>query len=130
MQWQETTNTTSTMATIASTHETGKWHAGELDCFCTWTTLTKYTDGSTYTGYLDRYGKRTGAGTFRVAIYSTLSSAAYPIATWMEYKGEWLNDKPHGMGVARRYRGGTESFCVSTLIYNGVWANGEPVEDP
>lgn len=118
------------MATIASTHETGKWHAGELDCFCTWTTLTKYTDGSTYTGYLDRYGKRTGAGTFRVAIYSTISSAAYPIATWMEYKGEWLNDKPHGMGVARRYRGGTESFCVSTLIYNGVWANGEPVEDP
>ena len=96
----------------------------------TWAKNVKHDDGSIYTGYLDRYGKRTGTGTFRTPINSGHESTAYPIATWMEYKGEWRNDKPHGMGIARRYRGGTESFCVSTLIYKGIWANGEPVNDP
>ena len=96
----------------------------------TWAKNVKHDDGSIYTGYLDRYGKRTGTGTFRTPINSGHESTTYPIATWMEYKGEWRNDKPHGMGLARRSRGGTESFCVSTLIYKGIWANGEPVNDP
>ena len=46
--------------------------------------------------------------------------------TWMEYKGEWCNDKPCGYGIIKRYRGdGT-----SKIIYEGEWTNGEPANDP
>lgn len=89
-----------------------------------------YNDGSVYKGDIDRFGKRSGFGTYRAPIVfkkfedstTTLSS----MLTWMEYKGEWCNDKPCGYGIIKRYRGdGT-----SKIIYEGEWINGEPVNDP
>jgi hypothetical protein len=97
-------------------------------CF-TWTTGTKYANGSNYTGQLDRFGNRVGMGTLRTPIYfygAIDAENTASIVNWMEYKGEWADDKPNGSGVARRYRGdGT-----STILYNGIWAKGDPVNDP
>jgi hypothetical protein len=89
----------------------------------------KYADGSIYTGQLDRFGKRTGSGTLRAPIYfygAIEDENTASIVNWMEYKGEWADDKPSGSGVARRYRGdGTY-----TVLYNGIWDHGCPVVDP
>jgi hypothetical protein len=97
--------------------------------FCTWTNETKYADGSTYKGNLDRFGKRTGTGRFRTPIYIYGAydiSKASTLLNWMEYNGEWCNDKPCGWGIVKRHRGdGT-----TTTTYEGVWANGSPLNDP
>lgn len=95
----------------------------------TWTKGMKYADGSNYTGQLDRFGNRTGSGTLRTPIYfygAIEDENTASIVNWMEYKGEWADDKPSGEGVVRRYRGdGTY-----TILYNGIWAHGCPVNDP
>ena len=95
----------------------------------TWTKGMKYADGSIYTGQLDRFGNRVGSGTLRAPIYfygAIEDENTASIVNWMEYKGEWADDKPSGEGVARRYRGdGTY-----TILYNGIWAKGCPVNDP
>ena len=134
---KQTTNT-STMATeIAQALDAGKWYTGDVEpssfkSFWTWTTNTKYADGSNYTGNLDRFGKRTGRGTFRSPIYLYGSydienkASAATIVNWMEYYGEWRNDKPNGWGIVKSYRGNG----LSTTKYEGIWANGEPVNDP
>ena len=134
---QETNTPTSTMATeIAQALDAGKWYTGDVEpsfkSFWTWTTNTKYADGSSYTGNLDRFGKRTGRGTFRTPIYFYGSfdvvnkASAATIVNWMEYYGEWRNDKPNGWGIVKSYRGNG----LSTTKYEGIWANGEPVNDP
>jgi hypothetical protein len=100
-----------------------------MTCFINWTKSTKYADGSIYTGQLDRFGNRVGMGTLRTPIYfygAIEDENTASIVNWMEYKGEWADDKPSGEGAARRYRGdGTY-----TVLYNGIWANGCPVNDP
>ena len=100
-----------------------------MTCFINWTKGTKYIDGSIYTGQIDRFGKRTGMGTLRTPIffYGVIEDEnKASIINWMEYNGEWADDKPSGEGIARRYRGdGTY-----TILYNGIWANGAPVNDP
>jgi len=104
-------------------------HASEI---WTWTNQTKYANGSNYTGNLDRFGKRTGRGTFRSPIYFYGSfdvdnkASAATIVNWMEYYGEWCDDKPDGWGSVKRYRGD----ATTITIYEGVWANGVPVNDP
>ena len=98
----------------------------------TWTNQTKYSDGSSYTGNLDRFGKRTGRGTFRSPIYFYGSfdidnkASAATIVNWMEYYGEWCDDKPNGWGIVKSRRGNG----LSTTKYEGIWANGELVNDP
>ena len=117
---KQTPTNTSTMATE---------HASEI---WTWTNQTKYANGSNYTGNLDRFGKRTGRGTFRSPIYFYGSfdvdnkASAAMIVNWMEYYGEWRDDKPNGWGIVKRYRGNG----LTTTKYEGIWANGEPVNDP
>ena len=128
----------STMATTTYLPDElcGKWIAGATATATTehswrnWTKGMTYNDGSVYKGNLDRFGKRTGFGTFRAPISVEQSDNPFSnyssLITWMEYKGEWNNDKPSGYGIVKRYRGdGT-----STIIYDGVWANGEPLNDP
>jgi len=94
----------------------------------TWTNRMKYADGSNYTGYLDRYGNRTGTGTLRSPIYFygvVEAENTASIVNWMEYRGEWKNDKPSGQGIARRYHGNG----ASTVLYNGIWAHGAPINE-
>jgi len=132
-QFPETQPTTSsTMATeIASASATASATVlppFKSSCF-TWTKGMKYADGSNYTGQLDRFGNRVGMGTLRTPIYfygAIEDENKASIVNWMEYKGEWADDKPSGSGVARKYRGdGTY-----TVLYNGIWAHGCPVVDP
>jgi len=111
----------------------GKWFTGDTEpsseSVWTWTTNAKYADGSNYTGNLDRFGKRTGRGTFRAPIYfygAIEDENTATIVNWMEYYGEWRNDKPNGWGIAKRHRGDGRS----TILYKGVWAHGDPVNDP
>jgi len=91
----------------------------------TWTNGMKLIDGSIYKGYLNRFGKRDGFGTFRNPIY--IYGAIEPDKTsaliqWMEYRGEWCDDEPNGQGILKRYRGdGT-----STVLYEGEWMSGLP----
>lgn len=137
---KQTPTNASTMATTISEAtaaiRAGKWYTGEVEPsfkgFWTWTNQTKYADGSSYTGNLDRFGKRTGRGTFRSPIYFYGSfdvlnkDSAATIVNWMEYYGEWRNDKPNGWGIVKSYRGNG----LSTTKYEGIWANGEPTNDP
>ena len=119
------------MATIATmaTMATIKSYEPSTEYLWTWAKNVKLTDGSIYTGNLDRYGKRAGSGTLRtpIYVYGVIGRAnTSSILTWMEYKGEWLNDTPNGWGIARKFRGdGT-----STTIYKGIWQNGQPISDP
>ena len=120
-----------TMATMTAVPETVNCGFGETEssCFWTWTKGMKYANGSIYKGHLDRFGKRTGAGTLRspicvYGVYEPTNTSA--LLNWMEYYGEWQNDKPSGWGIAKRYRGdGT-----TTTIYDGEWANGVPISEP
>ena len=84
-----------------------------------WTNNLKYSDGSNYKGLIDRYGKRSGYGRHR-----------YPVIgkneTWMEYYGQWRNDKPNGKGQVKIFHGN----LLSSVVYEGDWINGEPVNDP
>ena len=124
---------TTMITEISAAHADGKWFTDVVEpsfkSFWNWTNGLKYDDGSFYKGHLDRFGKRIGSGTLRTPIYIygvVTPSCPTSILNWMEYKGEWQNDKPAGFGTARRYRGdGT-----STILYKGVWANGDPVNDP
>ena len=93
-------------------------------------TVVKYADGSIYKGNVARNGERVGFGTLRTPIYlyGVLDSknTASSIVNWMEYVGEWRDNKPCGLGMAKRYRGDT----LATILYQGEWANGEPVNEP
>ena len=93
-------------------------------------TVVKYIDGSIYKGNVARNGERVGFGTLRTPIYlyGVLDSKnpSSSIVNWMEYVGEWRDNKPCGLGMAKRYRGDT----LATILYQGEWANGEPVNEP
>ena len=125
-----------TMVTMATTYLsnklTGKKFTGDrgigIDLsFESWS-YTKgmtYNDGSVYKGDIDRFGKRSGFGTYRAPIVfkkfedsttttTTTTTPAYSsMLTWMEYKGEWCNDKPCGYGIIKRYRGDGTSKALS-----------------
>ena len=121
---QTPTSTMTSVSTVkhyeASTESVSLW---------TWAKNVKLADGSIYTGNLDRFGKRTGEGTFRhpIYIYGVLDSAkTTALIQWMEYRGEWFNDMPGGYGVVKKYRGdGTNQ-----TIYAGAWVNGQPINNP
>ena len=113
-QTQTTNNEQQTMTSI------------QTQAFWTQTSGLKYSDGSMYTGSLDRYGKRIGYGTMRnpmyiYGAYDPENSAA--LIQWMEYSGEWRNNLPNGTGVVRKCRGDGTSFTV----YKGEWVNGQPL---
>ena len=89
----------------------------------------KYADGSIYTGQIDRFGNRVGSGTLRAPIYfygAIEDENTASIVNWMEYVGEWRENKPCGLGMAKRYRGD----MLAKIVYQGEWANGEPVNEP
>ena len=135
------TSTSSTMATeidyvpsVANTNadvNVNATNSDPIECehlLAYWTTV-KLADGSIYTGYLDRFGKRREMGTLRTPIYfygAIEDENKASIVNWMEYHGEWHDDKPNGSGVVRRYRGDGTSI----ILYNGIWANGCPVNEP
>ena len=98
---------------------------------CKWNmTVVKYADGSIYKGNVARNGERVGFGTLRTPIYlyGVLDSKnpSSSIVNWMEYVGEWRENKPCGLGMAKRYRGD----MLAKIVYQGEWANGEPVNEP
>jgi hypothetical protein len=98
---------------------------------CKWNmTVVKYADGSIYKGNVARNGERVGFGTLRTPIYlyGVLDSKnpSSSIVNWMEYVGEWRDNKPCGLGMAKRYRGD----MLAKIVYQGEWANGEPVNEP
>jgi hypothetical protein len=131
-QRKKQTPTSSTMATeIAYVPSIANSNPERSSCnsIWTWTKGMKLADGSIYTGYLDRFGKRTETGTLRTPIYlygAIEDENTASIVNWMEYRGEWHNDKPNGQGIVRRYRGNGTSI----ILYNGIWANGCPVNEP
>jgi hypothetical protein len=88
--------------------------------------VVKSADGSIYKGGLDRFGNRTGFGTYRTPImlfgvYDPQNPAS--LVNWREYMGEWKNDEASGFGIMRRYRG--DGTC--TVEYEGQWLNGHKV---
>jgi hypothetical protein len=93
------------------------------------TTIVKSLDGSIYKGQLDRFGKRTGFGTYRtpIMLYGVYDPAnSSRLMNWMEYRGEWQDDEASGRGTMWRYRGdGT-----NVVVYEGDWKNGEPAFEP
>jgi hypothetical protein len=101
---------------------------GNPEKFLTWAKHVKYTDGSIYRGNLDRYGNRTGFGILRspITVFGVYDSRnTNTLLHWTEATGQWLNDKAHGFGITLIHRGdGTKS-----TIFEGVWQNGEPLED-
>jgi hypothetical protein len=134
-QRKKQTSTSSTMATMATeiayvpSIANSNSERSSCNSIWTWTKGMKLADGSIYTGYLDRFGKRTETGTLRTPIYfygAIEDENTASIVNWMEYRGEWHNDKPNGQGIARRYRGNGTSI----ILYNGIWANGCPVNEP
>ena len=89
--------------------------------------IVKSADGSIYKGGLDRFGNRTGFGTYRTPImlfgvYDPQNTTS--LIHWREYTGEWENDEASGFGIMRRYRG--DGTC--TVEYEGQWLNGQPVK--
>ena len=94
----------------------------------TYTRGLKYTDGSIYTGQLDRYGKRFGTGTMRnpmyiYGAYDPANTAA--LVNWTEYSGEWRNNLPNGHGIVRKRRG--DGTCIT--VHEGEWVNGQPAAE-
>jgi hypothetical protein len=91
--------------------------------------ISKNSDGSIYTGDLDRFGKRSGKGVWRSEIYiygvvgeiETTSTKA--LLHWMEYSGEWWNDLPRGFGILTKCRGDGSR----EKVFQGCWMNGEQI---
>lgn len=102
------------------------WNSATVPSFKSWWTWTngmKLSDGSNYTGNLDRFGRRIGFGTWRSPsrIYDYIGNQ--PQLSWTEYYGEWRNDKPNGFGEMRNIQG---DGTVRTT-YEGEWINGTPI---
>jgi len=91
----------------------------------TWshTSGARMSDGSYYTGDLDRFGRRSGKGVWRspMTIYGAyIPGKAKSMFHWTEYEGEWCNDLPNGQGTMRKCCGdGT-----SQDVYEGMWQDG------
>lgn len=86
----------------------------------------KYADGSRYKGDLDRFGFRSGFGTFKYPIqaYTKDDKPNTPtLIHWMEYCGEWKDDAANGLGILKRYRGDGTSH----VEFDGIWRHGEPL---
>ena len=87
----------------------------------------KMSDGSFYEGFLDRFGRRSGAGVWRspmtiFGVYDPQNIKS--MFHWTEYEGEWLNDLPNGFGYMKKCRGdGTKE-----IVYEGEWVNGNQQE--
>jgi hypothetical protein len=91
-------------------------------------TEEKYEDGSIYKGTLDKSGNRTGFGVLRspITMFGAYDSQnPNTLLHWTEYAGQWLNDQTHGFGILRRCRGDGRN----SIIFEGMWENGEPLED-
>jgi len=86
-------------------------------------------DGSNYTGGIDRFGMRKGHGVWRSNIYiygvvgEIETTSAEALLHWMEYSGEWWNDKPRGFGILTQCRGDGSR----QKIFQGDWMNGEQI---
>ena len=87
-----------------------------------YTNKMKLNNGSNYTGYIDRFGKRVGLGTWTSPsrIYDFFGKG--PQLSWTEYFGQWLDDQPNGFGCLRNIKGDGKT-CI---IYEGIWINGVP----
>jgi hypothetical protein len=87
----------------------------------------KMSDGSFYEGFLDRFGRRSGAGVWRspmtiFGVYDPQNIKS--MFHWTEYEGVWKNDLPNGYGVLRSCCGdGTKE-----IVYEGEWVNGNQQE--
>jgi len=102
------------------------WNSAIVPSFKSWWTWTngmKLSDGSTYTGNLDRFGRRIGNGTWRSPsrIYDFIGNT--PQLSWTEYYGEWRNDKPNGFGEMRNI----QADGAARTAYKGAWINGVPL---
>ena len=89
-----------------------------------WTTV-KYaeSDGkATYRGGLDRFGLRSGEGTFRfpTLIYG-INERTPTVISWLEYRGEWRNDMANGYGYATRFC--CDGYSIAS-VERGIWVNG------
>lgn len=87
-----------------------------------YTNMMKLNNGSHYSGYIDRFGKRSGLGTWTSPsrIYDFFGKE--PELSWTEYFGQWLDDQPNGFGCMRNIKGNGKVH----IIYEGVWVNGVP----
>ena len=89
----------------------------------------KLTDGSSYKGDIDRYGKRQGHGIWRSSIYihgvvgEIENTSSEAILHWIEYSGTWWNDLPRGFGILTQCQGDGKR----TKIFQGDWINGEQI---
>ena len=90
----------------------------------------KLSNGSTYQGAIDRFGKREGHGVWRSEIYiygivgEIEQTSSEALSHWVEYSGEWLNDQPRGFGILTQCQGdGTRK-----KIFQGDWINGQKIE--
>ena len=93
--------------------------------------IVKLVDGSMYQGDLDRFGMRTGLyGFWRSNMYISgvvgdiEQTSAEALTHWLEYSGEWWNDKPRGFGILTRCRGDGSR----EKLFQGDWMNGEYIE--
>jgi len=86
----------------------------------------RYTDGSMYTGQLTRDGKRSGTGICRypMIMYGEVTGNPDTLLHWMEYVGEWENDKP-SIGQLTHVRGDGRRI----VKFTGRWKHGEPIEE-
>jgi hypothetical protein len=90
-----------------------------------------YPNGSCYLGEVSPDGLKHGKGQLstRAIVVNTrgvtvaMSEANAWSAKWIEYEGQWVNDKMHGPGIMREMRGDGSSV----IIYDGAWDNGERV---
>ena len=87
-----------------------------------------YPNGSCYIGEVSRDGLKHGKGQLTTAATVvndrdervTMTEFNAGTAKWIEYEGEWVNDKMHGPGIMREMRGDGSSI----IAYDGVWRNG------
>ena len=80
-------------------------------------------DGTCYNGTIVG-GERNGFGVYRgiPLMYGVVRDSGEELVHWMEYCGEWQDDKPHGFGILRNVSG-DGNFRI---VFEGSWLRAIP----